>query len=245
MSENSTKTGAAPELRLPKHHWIAEVAPGRSFADIGGLWGAVNETVTIASHAGASAVTMVDIQHENSKWWNAFHERCAGFGVTGYGAVVADICDPAQLDRVGVYDVVHCSGILYHVSDPIAFVRNLVQATREYLIVGSMLIPDRIETEHGVLETPPGMFRCVPLMDEAERRIIAAHFAAQNARVGGMGKAPEVFVDPASGRIRTGPWWHLFTARTMADICRLCGATVLKSSISRQGAQNLLCRVER
>lgn len=40
MSESSNETGAAPELRLPKHHRIAEVAPGRSFADIRRLCGA-------------------------------------------------------------------------------------------------------------------------------------------------------------------------------------------------------------
>ncbi|MFV0473282.1 MAG: hypothetical protein ACK5MQ_03620 [Pikeienuella sp.] len=243
MADENGADRSRPELRMPKHHWIAERVSGRSFADIGGLWGAVNETVTIASHAGAREVTMIDIQHEGSKWWAAFHERCAQFGVKDYGCKVADLCDKTQLEGIGRFDFVHCSGIVYHVSDPIAFVRNLMLVAREYLIIGSMLIPEKIENEHGVLMTPPGTFRCVPLLDEAERRIIGAHYDKLNVKVGGVNAPAPTFVDPETGRIRTGPWWHLFTGRTMEDICRLCGAEVLESSTTWQGAQNILCRV--
>ena len=46
----STEPG---RFRLEKHRWIAELVPNRTFADIGGLGGTVNETVSLALRHGA------------------------------------------------------------------------------------------------------------------------------------------------------------------------------------------------
>lgn len=236
----------SPPIRQPKHRWIADLADGRTFADIGGLWGTVNETVTIASLSGATQATMVDIQPRNSKLWDDFEARCAEFGVTDYETVVADVCDNAQVDVLGPWDVVHCSGILYHVSDPISFVRNIMKLTNEYFIIGSMLIPERIENEAGTLVTPRGMFRCTPLLSDDEMAIIRAHYDGIGVKARGInvGKRPD-FLDRETGRVRTGPWWHLFTAETMVEICRLCEADVIDTAITKQGAQNVLCKVRK
>lgn len=231
-----------PEQRLEKYAWIADLVAGKSFADIGGLWGTVNETVTIAARAGASETTMVDIQPEGSKWWQAFHDRCAEEGVSGYNCRVFDICDFANLDDLGKFDIVHCAGILYHVSDPVALLRNISYIAREYFIIGSMLIPEEIDNEAGQLKTPRGTSRCVPLLGECERRIIARHFSDQNITIGGINGPTPVFVESNSYQVRTGPWWYLFTAETMQAMCTLCGADIVKTATTRQGAQNILCR---
>lgn len=46
-------TSTAPgRFRLEKHRWIAEAVPNRTFADVGGLGGTVNETVSLALRHG-------------------------------------------------------------------------------------------------------------------------------------------------------------------------------------------------
>lgn len=232
-----------PHLRLPKHQWISDVVKGKTFADIGGLWGAVNETVTIASLSGASEVTMVDVQAAGSKWWVAFDERCAEYGVDNCKKVVSDVLDDSQRKNLGKFDVVHCSGIVYHVADPISFIINISLLAREYFVIGSMLIPERIENEEGLLITPPGTFRCVPLLGESEKRIIAAHYDKLKVKIGGVNNPAPSFLHPVTKKVRTGPWWHLFTAETMIDICKLCGVEIVETHITAQGAQNILCRI--
>ncbi len=44
-----------------REQWVATAAVGKSFAEVGGLWGTVNEQVTVAAAAGATATTMIDV----------------------------------------------------------------------------------------------------------------------------------------------------------------------------------------
>ncbi|WP_407525533.1 hypothetical protein [Methylobacterium oryzisoli] len=40
---------------------IAKIVQGKSFAEVGGLWGLVNEKVSVAHDAGATDLCMIDI----------------------------------------------------------------------------------------------------------------------------------------------------------------------------------------
>ncbi len=231
-----------PKFRLEKHRWIADLAEGRTFADIGGLWGTVNETVTIAALAGATQTTMVDIQPEGSKWWQAFHDRCTDLGVTGYHSKIADICDLSEAEGLGRFDLVHCAGILYHVSDPVSVLRNIANLAEEYFVIGSIVIPATIKNSAGRLQTSAGTMRCIPFLEASERAIIAEYFKSRNMTIAGLNGPDPKYLDPKTLRVRTGPWWNLFTEETLWAMCALCGAEVLKVSTTGQGAQNVLCR---
>ena len=54
---------------IDKCEWIEGVVKGRTFADIGGLWGTVNEQVTNAIQMGATKAAMIDMQTEGNEWW--------------------------------------------------------------------------------------------------------------------------------------------------------------------------------
>jgi hypothetical protein len=41
--------------------WIAASVQGKSFAEVGGLWGTVNERVTVAARCGAAETAMIDV----------------------------------------------------------------------------------------------------------------------------------------------------------------------------------------
>lgn len=226
---------------VPKHRWIGDNVAGKTFADIGGLWGTLNETVSIAHKGGASKCTMVDIRTDDNKWWGLFHERCNELGVSGYDSVVDDICDADVSARLGTFDMVHCSGILYHVSDPLAMIRNLVSITNEYLIIGSMLVPEHISNSKGELHVNRGVLHSIPLMKANEKEIFGEHFSSLNIKVAGLNKPDFDYISP-DNEFLTDPWWFLFTAETMVAMCEMFDLTIEESWITSQGAQNLVCR---
>ena len=78
--------------------YIRRVVRGRSFADVGGLWGTVNEKVSVAAQAEARSVAMIDISPAGSEFgryspsasllWgsrdaSAPHRMCARWSRTG------------------------------------------------------------------------------------------------------------------------------------------------------------------
>ena len=56
--------------------WVQDLVKDKTFADVGGLWNTINEKVTVASLAGAHEVTMIDLMHNKSHWWDKFDEKC-------------------------------------------------------------------------------------------------------------------------------------------------------------------------
>ena len=230
-------------IRLEKHKWIVELARGRSFIDIGGLWGTTNETVCLASKSDAKTVTMADIQPFGNKWWTAFHERCKGFGVSDYESIRMDICDRNALDTSRKWDFIHCSGIIYHVSDPLQLIQNLKSICMEYLIISSITIPERIENRYGILESPTGTCHLVHTMPEDRREIIRQFLeeSKRNPDVVSHKTHDELF--KVNGAVKTGPWWWLYSPRTLEAMCELCGLEILRRHSTKNFSHSVLCRV--
>lgn len=55
--------------------YIRQVVAGKSFADVGGLWGTVNEKVSVAHAHGARTLSMIDVSPPDSELWVLFEER--------------------------------------------------------------------------------------------------------------------------------------------------------------------------
>lgn len=119
------------DLKRLRERVIGKLVAGKTFAEIGGLWGTTNETVSIAMRSGAREATMIDITEPENTQWTRFHERCRELGVTGYRSVVGDICNDHLADDVGRFDITHCAGVVYHVPNPVDAIRNLIAITRE------------------------------------------------------------------------------------------------------------------
>lgn len=206
--------------------WIRQHAPGLTFADVGGLWGTVNEKVSVAELAGAAATTMIDVQPLGSKWWQLFHERCLSLGVAGYASVEADICRPGAARKLGRFDLVHCSGIMYHAPDVLGFLRNLYRITGRYLILTSMVVPEVISNSRGTLRLPRGAMLSVPAMDADSRAILNRHFAALDVTIKDITEAaPQYLAEDL--RFRTGPWWWLYSPETMKALLQVLPFSVL------------------
>ncbi len=232
---------ASGRFRLEKHRWIAELVPNRTFADVGGLGGTVNETVSLALRHGAREATMIDQQAPDAEAWTRFHARCRELGAAGYRSVVGDICNDRLADEIGTFDVTHCSGVIYHVPKPIDLIRNLIAITREWLILTSMVVPGRIAGRAGVLELKQGQCLLVPALAEAQRAILREYFDERGMTVSGINR-DRPFVAP-DGRFRYGPWWWIFTTETFFGMCRMFNVRVEKTWVSPHGSASVLARL--
>lgn len=216
-------TGEVVDQRSARVRAIRELAPGRTFAEVGGLWGTVNETVTVALQAGASEATMIDFQQPGDALWQRFDARCAAVGVSGYRCVVGDLCNDRLADDVGRFDVTVCGGVLYHAPNPVNAIRNLIAITRGRFLLTSAVVPPVISNRAGALTLQPGACLLVPALGESERAIVREHFDAYGIPATGINR-PGAFA--VEGQIKYGPWWWLFTADTLINMCRVFGVEI-------------------
>jgi len=220
--------------RMSCNDWITAVVKGNTFADVGGLWGTLNEKVSVAAKAGAVKTAMVDMQPMNNELWQKFYERCFTEGVTCDSAIEANIDDPDFPDKVGTYDVVHCAGVIYHCPNPLYTISQLSKVTSKIFILGTIVIQPHIKNSKGemVIEAGGGLF--VPALNDRQREVVATFFR----EVG----ASEMFgIDPPIEKKEWSldnysPWWWLFTPDCVPGLLAACGFT-LESTYSEWGGR--------
>jgi hypothetical protein len=205
---------------------IRQLVPGRSFADIGGLWGTLNERVTPAILAGCASAIMVDEQEAGNYLWQAFDAHCAMRGVSGYRCVSAELNAPDLPARLGCFDVLHCSGVLYHCPDPYASLRQLWRLTGRHLLLGSMTVPNRIANAAGVLDFSEGRMLALPAARGSALAVIRRHFDDHAMEAVNINVAQGTPWYLPNGAANHAPWWWLFTAETLAAMAEAVGFRV-------------------
>ncbi|MBV9126292.1 MAG: hypothetical protein JO112_23325 [Planctomycetes bacterium] len=210
--------------------WIETYAPGRTFAEIGGLWGTVNERVTLAIRAGAIKGTMIDLPAdsvpEQPGLWQRFHERCRARGITNYEAVEADLNDPQIAVRAGVHEVVYSTGVLYHCPRPLDSLLQVRKLCKDMLILGTATIPDQVTNAAGSLNLEPGSALFIPAMNAAQRAV-AAQFLKEAGATVAIGVIDDL--PPEGWRLDDyGPWWWFFTRQHVAALLDVAGFDVLE-----------------
>jgi hypothetical protein len=210
----------APDAR---DAFIRRVTPGGTFCDVGGLWGTVKEKVSLAVECGASGVTMLDVTPRDDVLWRRFEERLEQRDVRGCRLVSGSIDDPHVVDGLGTFDVVHCSGVLYHCPNPLLTLSRLRDISRRWVIVTSMVVPEVIEGSSGELRVERGEMLLVPALTGRARAILAEHFErVGTGRPIGLDREPERWnLDDYS------PWWWLYTAATLLEMTSIAGLRVV------------------
>lgn len=202
----------------PRNHFIGEVVSGNSFADIGGLYGTVNEKVSVAHGKGATALTMMDALPEGHRLWRAFEDRMQSLEIPNVQTISGNILELGESSEHPQYDVVHCTGVLYHMPDPLRLLSALRKITRKHLVLGSAVTAPRVAGEGETLELPSAASLFVPALQGRERAIVEAYWRP--------------FVgDKALGLTREadwntedyGPWWWLPTVDAMKAMCESAG----------------------
>jgi hypothetical protein len=239
----------------PVHRWIGDIAPGRSFVDIGGIgeW-SLHERVSQALAAGAASATMADILPAGSDYWRFFHDKMAGLGIgrDAYGSHAGvDVTRPDLAERLPAFDVVHCTGILYHCPDPVAALHNLRRATGRWLIVNTIICPPRIENAAGTLALPDGAALFLPGLSEAERDVLRLRYREH------LGWSPDYGLDyvaprpgtpgadmphmAADGGLSCLPYWWLFSPNAFRALLRTLGLAIRDEWTWHEHAQFALC----
>lgn len=85
----------------PVEALIGELAPGRSFLDVGAIWNVHGRTAFLAEERGASLVTALDLTQPTAEY-----EREHGRRKSGVRFVTGDLHDPGTQRSVGRHDVV-------------------------------------------------------------------------------------------------------------------------------------------
>jgi hypothetical protein len=241
MSEHDTilATNSKPSVNT----WIAQFAKGKTFADLGGLWGTVNERVSVAMQAGASTATMVDITPHGDDLWLAFEKRLAEKGFSGYHEKVADLASHDSPAQVGSYELVHCSGVIYHLPEPLRLLRNLRDIASERLIIGSMIVPEVIINSAGSLDLGGGRAVYIPGLSGTAKSVVARHFEELSLAIHGITADMKMpwFVD---GQPNYAPWWWLITPELLRSMVESVGFRVVGQSEEWEGRSvALLCEV--
>ena len=116
---------------------IRQHARGRSFADVGCMWGVNGEYSFVAEEAGATAVKAVDVFGPTPEFDEKHRARRSQVEF-----VLGDIGAPDTLARVGRVDVVFCAGVLYHHPSPFDLLVALRRICGERLILRTSTIPE-------------------------------------------------------------------------------------------------------
>lgn len=206
--------------------FIEQYAKGRTFVDVGGLWGTVNEKVSVATKAGASSVAMIDVQPKYSQPWQDCREHCRKLGVSGYKEFTGNR-DNIDLPReTGTFEFVHCSGVVYHCPNPIWTLRRLHALTEKYLLVGSMTVPEHVTGKTGTLHFDTGSCLFIPGMSREQKQIVSDHYGAFGIRLANV--SPDMdWPWYHNGEPNYAPWWWLWTGATLAGLVRGAGFRVL------------------
>jgi hypothetical protein len=209
-----------------------------SFADVGGLWGLVNEKITVAVKAGCRSATMIDITPMGHRFWTDFDQHARSAGVTEYKKMQGNVDDPDLSDKAGTFDFVYCSGVIYHVPNPLYTLARLHALTRRFLLLGSMTVPTRIGNAAGEMSFAGGRTVFLPAVDAPTREILATHFRALGINLAGITDDQYLWTSLSS----YGPWWWLWTEETLSAMLRAVGFRVVEARETWRGrAHRILC----
>lgn len=206
----------------PRDRFIHQVTKGKTFVDVGGLWNTTNERASVAHEAGAAEIAMLDISPADSHWWQKFEARRELKGVPRVTAIVGDVMKLAAGEHPPCFDVVHCSGILYHIPDQFRFLRAMRTVTREYLILTSSITEPYISNEAGDLRVPDGGSLLVPALSEHEKAVLKAHWWP-TLKDGAIGLTHDLARWDLDSY---GPWWWLPTSHALVRMCEVAGFEV-------------------
>ena len=224
-----------------RDHYIGKVVGGRSFAEVGGLWGTVNEKVSVAHGLGATELGMFDLAAPGHHWWMKFEERQAALGLPEVRCVSGDIMRLTEQPDHRRYEVVHCSGVLYHVPDQLRLLHALKKLATRHVVLTSVVMPTRLENEAGAMEIADGAALFVPALKGRERAIVRAHWLKVVGSIGADTIAPDA---PKWDVEDYAPWWWIPTVGALQGMCVAAGFEVVESAPTWGGnALTLLLRV--
>jgi hypothetical protein len=204
---------------------VDRLAPGGSFADVGGMWNVYGRVAFQAEEAGASPVVLMDVMDPVAP----FQEEHARRG-SSVRYVQGDLHDERAVAAVGPIDTVWCTGMLYHTPNPFGMLASLRRMTRRHLLLGSHIIPEVPGFPHACVFYPPG------LPEPARRSFVRAHRPGGGEYVG----VTTPFM-PAQDAAYAN-FWFGFTPSALRAMLRAAHFEVLEEKRWSPFLLDVLCR---
>ena len=199
---------------------VREHAPGKSFADIGCMWGVNGEFAFVAEESGATRVVAVDVFGPTPEFESKHAEKHSRVEF-----VLGDIARADTITRIGKVDVVFCAGVLYHHPSPFDLLVALRRICRETLILRTSTIP-----EIGGLPNAAVYF---PMMGREGRELWNLK------RLGVLHQA--AISDEFKAENGYGNWFWGLTPSCLESLLRTAGFRV-ESRAAEAFAQTMVCR---
>jgi SAM-dependent methyltransferase len=203
--------------RLPEY--IRKYAPGRSFVDIGCMWGVNGEHSFIAEQAGASSVTGVDLYGPTVEFEEKKRARNSSVQF-----MLGDVSNAETVARIGVVDVVFCAGVLYHHPSPFDVLIGLRRICGRTLILRTSTIPENRRL--------PNMAIYYPMLEPDDRQLwnlTGSHLGRQIGITGGY--------EPGEGY---GNWFWGLTPSCLVSLLTTAGFKV-EYRATEAFAQTVIC----
>lgn len=230
-------------------NWITEIASNKSFVDIGGIGeNSCNERVTTAINAGASNVAMADFEPYSFHLWRTFFNKMEQEHINGIKTYeLIDIRDPSISRKLGKFDIVHSTGILYHLPDPVNGLYNLSLVTSEYLIVNTVIIPNNIENAYGKFTTQDSRIVFLPSLTDGDRLVLKEHYKSKfgwdiNVQAPHLGETNPPMPYLSNEGLSCYPYWWLFTENAFRAAVMTVGFTILDEWLWEDHTLTILAR---
>jgi hypothetical protein len=187
---------------------IRRLAPGSSFLDFGGMWGVNGRNAFLAEQAGADRVVLVDAMPATEEFEALRRERHSSVRY-----LTGDLHDADLIRELGDFDVVWCTGVLYHTPNPLMQVEHLSRLVRDRLVLGSRVIPEF-----------PGLRQMCVFYPRLPEGVRTAYDRAQ-----GPGMGPRVGLASAFDREASyANWWWGMTPSAVRAMLAVNGLEVLE-----------------
>ncbi|HVU06291.1 MAG TPA: class I SAM-dependent methyltransferase [Candidatus Paceibacterota bacterium] len=150
---------------------VRKYASGKSFADIGALWGVHGANTFAAEEAGAIRSVAVDVYPESKEFIEAKKKRGSKVEF-----IQGDINSAETIKKIGACDVVLCAGVLYHTPDPSHMLMRLRAITKETFILNTASIPEMKGLSNAAV--------FYPFLNENQRKVWQRGIGMQRAITG-------------------------------------------------------------
>jgi SAM-dependent methyltransferase len=138
--------------------YVERFANGKSFADIGCMWGVNGRYAFMAEDAGAHTVKGVDAFGPTPEFTREAERRQS---IVEF--ILGDVCNEETLAKIGTVDVVLCAGVLYHHPNPYEMLVALRRICRETLVLRTFAIPENRSLRNNAV--------FFPYLNEKQRRL--------------------------------------------------------------------------
>jgi SAM-dependent methyltransferase len=134
-----------PKYTNANTHWIKTLAQGKKFVDVGCMWAVTGDYCFLAEKSGASQVVGIDIYPPQKEFIEKIQLYKSNVKFVK-GDINSEETVKSTLNELsGTAELVFCSGVLYHVPDPVFTLRKLGSLLSDggQLILNTMTIPEQ------------------------------------------------------------------------------------------------------